>query len=246
MTVYTGIADENGDFTIPFSQDYKGGQKVIVTAEKSGASKSIELYAPSESQGGSAGLLTISGNTSNFPNNIGIITLSGINGAIASNAFYQTNADLFFAKATGLVIGDGVTEIKGQAFYGWSSAKSLVLPSTLTKIENHAFYMWNNLESLKIPEGVTSIGRGAFLAASGVSKLKTIELPTTLLTVDEEGLRNAVICEQLVCHAISPPSLLSYTSLLGLASTCVIKVPAGSVSAYKSAWSAYASQIQAI
>ena len=39
-----GVADLNGDFTVPFSSNYTSGQKITVTAEKDSATKTIELF----------------------------------------------------------------------------------------------------------------------------------------------------------------------------------------------------------
>lgn len=48
MTIYTGIADDNGNFTIDISSPLTSGEIVQVTAQKDGQSKSINVQAPSE------------------------------------------------------------------------------------------------------------------------------------------------------------------------------------------------------
>ena len=220
MTTYTGVADANGDFIVPFSSAYTSGEKITVTAEKDGAIKSIELYAPSEAVGG--GVIQFSGTLVDFPNNIGGITISQIAGSIGSYAFYCYAAGSnIYSKATSLVIPEGVTSVLDFSFFGWISANSLILPASLKMIGNNAFSGWAKTTSLVIPEGVTSIGNSAF--------------------------SNWSTCLEIVCLALIPPTIQSNT-FANLKSTCIFKVPAASVAAYQAApnWSAFAARIQAI
>lgn len=170
MAIYTGIADANGDFTVPFPSNYTGGQKITVTAEKDSATKSIELFAPSDVTGG--GVIQFGGTLDNFPLNIGVVTISGISGKIGDYAFQAAaNALGVWKKATGLVIGAGVTEIGNYAFDSWYGIKSLSLPEGLTKIGNNAFFSASLIESVVIPSSVTSIGSYSFYALSSALSL---------------------------------------------------------------------------
>lgn len=139
MATYTAMADTNGDFTIPFSSKYTGGQKIIVTAEKDAATKTIELFAPSEVVGG--GVIQFSGNMNNFPLNVGVITLtSEIAGVIQANAMRaNVNAGNLFYSALGLVIEGATTEIGDNAFKDWYYASVLELPNSLNKIGQRSF-----------------------------------------------------------------------------------------------------------
>lgn len=139
MAIYTGVADANGDFTVPFSSSYNSGQKVTVTAEKDGAEKSIELFAPSEVTGG--GVIQFSGNMNNFPLNVGVITLtSEIAGVIQANAMRaNVNAGNLFYSAPGLVIEGATTEIGDYAFADWRYASRLELQNSLKKIGQYSF-----------------------------------------------------------------------------------------------------------
>lgn len=139
MAIYTGTADANGNFSIPFGISYTSGEKVTVIAEKDGATKSIELYAPSDTAGG--GAIQFSGTLVDFPANIGVMTLSGLSGAIKYGAFKFTDAvnDGMSAYATGLIIEDGVTTIESYAFSNFRKVVTLSLPSTLTSIGNYTF-----------------------------------------------------------------------------------------------------------
>lgn len=241
MATYTGVADENGDFTIPFSQNYTSSQKVIVKASKDGAEKSIELFAPSDAVGG--GAISWSGNNKNFPKNIGEVVLStAINGVIDPYAFYINNSQSpsFGYNATKLTV-HAATEIGAYAFYGWENAISLVLPETLKIINNWAFRGWVKATSLIIPEGVTTIGSDAFQSWDSGN---TLILPSTIQSVGGYAFAYWKALTEITINAIQPPAIESNT-FYSLNSSCVIKVPMSSLSAYKSAagWSTYSSKI---
>lgn len=219
MAIYTGVADANGDFNIPFSANYTSGQKVTVTAEKDGATKSIELFAPSDTLGG--GAIQFSGTLANFPNNIGHVTITGLSGAIGNTAFYSSFSDEWCGKATGLTVDHGVTSIGSSAFSGWSGALSLLLPEGLLTISQYAFDGWSKCKTVTLPSSITSIADGAF--------------------------RGLSVCESITIYATTPPLITSIT-FINLRSACIFKVPAASVAAYQAApnWSAFAARIQAI
>lgn len=241
MTTYTGVADANGDFTIPFSSNYTGGQKVTVTSEKLGATKSIELFAPSTPTGG--GAIQFSGNLVNFPNNIGVITLSNeISGVIQDYAMQALGSQThIFDKATGLIINSSVTSIGRQAFATWTTATILSLPSSLTDIGVSAFSGWTKLLEIVIPNSVKNITNSAFQSATACKKLT---LGSGLTTIGTGSFSNLTACDEMIVLSIAPPSIQG-TTFSNLKSTCVIKVPSGSLAAYQAAanWSALASKM---
>lgn len=245
MPIYTGTADANGDFNIPFgTNSYTSGEKITVTAEKDSAEKSIELYAPSSVVGG--GAIQFSGTLIDFPNNIGVVTISDLGGTIQENAF-RNPSDIggsFQLKATGLSIVAPVTAIGVYAFQGWRNALTLTLPTTLISIGISAFQGWNACLELVIPNSVTTIARDAFYAWPAAKKLI---IGTSVATIANNAFQNWTACDEVVCLRAAPPEITSST-FSGLKSTCIFKVPAESVAAYQAApnWSAFASRIQAI
>lgn len=243
MPIYTATADEHGDFVVPFLANYTSGQKIIVTAEKDGATKSIELYAPSDETGG--GAIQFSGDLINFPSNIGNITLSGFTGVLQANAFEMTlNAMSMAVKCTGLSINDGITSIANRCFYNWRGIKYLHLPNTISSIGDSAFYSCRALLEIIIPDSCMSIGTASFADCLGVLKL-TIGAGVT--SINTQGFQGLTSCDEIIVKPSAPPTITS-TTFNSLKSTCVIKVPAASLSAYQTAanWSAHASKMVGI
>ena len=241
MTTYTTTADSSGNYSIAFGTAYTGGQKVSVTSEKDTETKTIELFAPSEVVGG--GVIQFSGTVTNFPDNIGVITLSSdFTGAIRDYAMQALGfPSSMFNKATGLIINNGITSLGLQSFALWQLATLLVLPTTLLTVGNQAFSGWSALLEILIPNSVTSIANNVFQTATACKKLT---LGTSLATIGAGAFSSLTACDEIICLRTAPPVIQSTTFNL-LKTTCVIKVPAASLTAYQTAanWSAHASKM---
>lgn len=246
MATYTGVADANGDFIVPFSASYTSGQKVTVTAEKEGATKSIELFAPSNTTGG--GVIQIDGSFVDFPLNITDVTLSDeITGTIQGFAFRphgDTQSRSVWRYAKSLKILGNVTQIENYAFQGWNNALSLELPQTLEVMGSYAFQGWSSALSLIVPELITSIPLDCFY---GWSSAKNLYLPAAIASIGNRAFYGWLSCDEIICMAVAPPTISSST-FQNLNASCVFKVPAASVAAYQAApnWSDFAARIQAI
>lgn len=185
MATYTGVADANGDFNIPFSTNYTGGEKITVTSEKDAATKSIELFAPSEVVGG--GVIQFSGNMNNFPLNVGVITLtSEIAGVIQANALRAAtqNNNIFF-RATGLILKGDITEIGNYAVSDWRYASHLELPNTLTKIGQYSFERFGFSATtdfdIVLPNSVTNLSDYSFNFAN----MKNFDVGTGVTSIPQ-------------------------------------------------------------
>ena len=186
MATYTGTADAGGNFTIGFGgNNYTSAQKVTVTATKGGNSKSVQLYAPADTSGG--GVIQFSGTMVNFPQNIGVITLtSAVSGIINPNAMRaSTNASNMFYRAKGLIIEGAVTELGDYAFADWRDASLLTLPSTLTKIGQYALSYFNNASTvdfnITLPNSVNTLGQYSFAYAG----MKNFDLGTGVTIIPQ-------------------------------------------------------------
>ncbi|MGE8683628.1 MAG: leucine-rich repeat domain-containing protein [Acinetobacter sp.] len=261
MTIYTGVADANGDFTVPFSSSYTGGEKITVTAEVSGATKSIELFAPSSVIGGDSAL-QFSGSLVNFPDNCGNITISKMKNikAYAFTIFelatgITVNSDVITIAANAFRFNDAppikhvrllantLTSIGSYAFYGMTECTELIIAAA-TSIGTQAFFNMNKVQNLVLPEGLLTLADGVFYAWTG---LKKASFPSTLTSIGSNCCYNWSGCVEIIMKSTTPPTI-AYDTFYELNAACVIKVPADSVAAYQAApnWSAFASYIQAI
>lgn len=139
-----------------------------------------------------------------------------------------------------ILIGDCITSISAKTFYDSQyNLLKVYIPDTVTSIGYYAFYNCYSIQSINIPSGVTSIEDGTF---QGCHRLSSVIIPSGVTSIGERAF---YFCERLTsitCLASVPPTIGSYA----FPSDANIYVPAASVSAYQSAWSSYASKIQAI
>ena len=186
MATYTTVADGNGDFAVSFPASYTGGEKITVTSEKNAATKSIELYAPSTPTGG--GEIQFSGTMVNFPQNIGVITLtSAVSGIINPSAMRASVNDFnMFYRATGLIIEGAVTELGDYALADWRYASLLTLPSTLTKIGQYALQHFGKASTvdfnITLPNSVNTLGQYSFAYAN----MKNFDLGTGVTIIPQQ------------------------------------------------------------
>lgn len=93
---------------------------------------------------------------------------------------------------------------------------------------------------ITVHEGIERIGIGVF---DSCSKLEVVNLPSTITSFGNQAFYGCYRMKALTILAVTPPTL---GEAVTLPPAGTIYVPAGSVDAYKAAWSSYASRIQAI
>lgn len=260
MAIYTGVADENGDFEIPFSSNYTSGQKVTVTAEKDSATKSIELYAPSDVVVGGDGAIQFSGSLLNYPENVGDVIFTKIKNYSAS-CFYGvpfTGIEIHDAISIGVnafrassahpakhvrLLSPELLSVGNTAFYGLTNCTELIIEHVET-IGMQSFFNMSKITTLYLPEGLKTVGSGAFYA---LTSLLSADLPSTLESLGANACYSWNSCNTITIRSVTPPAIATDT-FANLKATCIFKVPAASVAAYQAApnWSAYAARIQAI
>lgn len=180
---------------------------------------------------------------------------------------YLGNSAFTQSKLESIEIPAGVEVLEEHLFYNCEKLKTITLHEGLKTIKNQAFRQATALESIVIPESVQTIGEGAFYYCSGLksatlpSGLKTIEkelfyyctalsaltIPASVTSMGDNILYINNILTELVMLPVAPPTITNNT-FYGAPLTRMIKVPAGSVDAYKTAtgWSALANNISAI
>ena len=146
-----------------------------------------------------------------------------------------------FAYCSGLTsidIPNSVTSIGGRAFVYCSSLTSMTIPNSVTSIGDEAFAYCCGLTSLTIGNSVTSIGEEAFYKCSG---LTSVTIGNSVKSIGSDAFYGCTGLTSVTIEAETPPTLdesaFPYTY-------CSIYVPCGTLDAYKTAWSAYASQIK--
>lgn len=172
--------------------------------------------------------------------------------AITDKCFYGTNS-----LEGSITIPSGVTTIGERAFeidtqypYNYSDQKLRRLyfenGSRLASIGTYAFNNRYNLDFVELPEGLVTINDVAFY---NNRNLHYAIIPSTVTTIGEGAFAYCLALQYVVCNATTPPTISSHTFYNGdaeYANTYTIYVPSASVETYKSAWSSYASRIQAI
>lgn len=167
---------------------------------------------------------------------------------------------------TGITIPNGVTSIGDYAFNDCGSLGSVSIPNTVTSIGYGAF-MRAGGGNVTIPDSVTSIGEKAFWGCSytlgsvsignGVTTigrdafaycyvLNNVTIGTGITEIGYGAFYNTGRALSLTINATTPPALGANAFEGGTSSHLTIYVPSASVEAYKTAWSGYASKIQAI
>lgn len=150
--------------------------------------------------------------------------------------------DMAFYGCTGLTniaIPSSVTWIGVSPFTGCTGLQSITIPSSVTSIADNAFMGCSGLTSITIPGSVTSIGTSAFYGCTG---LTSIVIPSSVTSIGNYAFGNCLGLTSIYANPITPISLALTTSVFyALPTACVLYVPVGSISAYKSAtiWSSF-------
>ena len=155
--------------------------------------------------------------------------------------------DYAFASCTSLTsinLPDSLTSIGNGAFSRCTSLTSITLPEGLTSIGDFAFFSCTSLTSINLPDSLTSIGIQAFYSCTS---LTSINLPDSLTSIGGAAFYYCTSLSLVTSLPTIPPSLGS--DVFGNThANLIIKVPAQSVNAYKTAtnWNSYANKISAI
>ena len=80
-----------------------------------------------------------------------------------------------------VVIGEGVLNVQGCAFYCFDNLEEVTLPEGIQWIGTEAFLNCTKLTKINLPDGITDIGSDAF---SDCSSLKEITIPDTVVSID--------------------------------------------------------------
>ena len=151
-------------------------------------------------------------------------------GALSENYTYGTFIE-------SLTIGNEVTTIGEDAFWGCSGLTSVTIPNSVTSIGKGAFYLCRSLTSVTIGNSVTSIGEVAFYHCSG---LKNVILGTSVKVLEAYAFYGCSTIESITCYSQRPPTV-NKDALYGLDYSTIVYVPADYFETYKmhDAWGLY-------
>ena len=174
------------------------------------------------------------------------ITIPNSVTSIASNAF------AYCYGLSSITIPNSVTSIGYSAFYECYALSSIIIPNSVTNIEYSVFQECFSLSSVTIPDGVTSIGNDTFNYCYALSSitipnsvtsieynafyycqaLLSITIPNSVTSIGEYVFYGCYGLSSITFEPTTPPDL---NGELGITTTCIIRVPQGSLSAYTSA-----------
>lgn len=133
-------------------------------------------------------------------------------------------------KIVDLVIPDGVSAVKKEAFAGYKGLNSATIANSVKSIGYNAFNGCQNLKRVDIGDSVDSIASYSFPYCTS---LDTVSLGRSMRFIGYMSFYNAPI-ESLTSLATMPPVVESYNPFTCY-TTATLRVPMASVEAYKAA-----------
>lgn len=103
-----------------------------------------------------------------------------------------------------VVIREGITEISGLYFYGFSWMEEVKLPNSLKTIGSNVFYGRPRLKKVTFGNNLEKIGKDAFM---NCRQLKTVILPDSVKTIESGAFSGCIRLNKLVV----PASLKSWS-----------------------------------
>ena len=138
-----------------------------------------------------------------------------------------------------IILPLNLTIFFNSIFYNCYSLQSVLMPTSVTSFGNSIFYFCYSLLAILLPIGITSIAANTF---SGCGSLISVEFQYGIASIAAGSFQNNYSVLSYTFHDSTPPTLANISAFSGIGGLCQIRVPAASLTAYKTAtnWSTYA------
>ena len=169
-------------------------------------------------------------------NNLTTVTIGTSVKYIGGNAFAGCNS-LTSVRITDLEAWCNITfdsnplRYAHHLFLNDEEVKELAIPNSVTVIKNMAFSGCSSLTDVIIPNSVTNIGATAF---NGCNNLTTITIGNSITDISSWAFENCPELTDFYCHAVTVPTIYSYTFAGSYIDYATLHVPAVSIDKYKS------------
>ena len=153
------------------------------------------------------------------------ITIPNSVNTIGQYAFY------YCFGLSSITIPNSVTSIGDSAFYFCSALSFITIPNGVDALLTESLASCSALSSITIPNSVTTINGSAFYECYALS---SITIPDSVTTIGSYVFYRCFSLSSITFEPTTPPQI-SESWGLQLPTTCVIRVPQGTLSAYTSA-----------
>ena len=135
---------------------------------------------------------------------------------------------------TSVSIPNSVTSIGDYAFSGCSGLTTVTIPNSVTSIGGDAFRYCSGLTSVTIPNSVTSIGMYAF---SGCSGLTSVTIGNSVTEIGWDAFSGCSGLTEIRSKIVNVGNVSMGTRVFDNVpkSSCTLKVPIGTATAYRNA-----------
>ena len=141
------------------------------------------------------------------------VTIGNSVTTIGEEAFYGCTG------LTSVTIGNSVTTIGEEAFYGCTCLTSVTIPNSVTTIGDDAFHYCTGLTSVTIPNSVTTIGSRAFDSCSSLTSVTIGNNVTTIGSSAFEDCRG--LTSVTIPNSVTTIGYRAFDSCSGLTSVTI-------------------------
>ncbi|MBQ8145696.1 MAG: leucine-rich repeat domain-containing protein [Clostridia bacterium] len=128
------------------------------------------------------------------------LTVSG-KGNMKSWSFYNAPwYSSYGSKIKSVVIGDGVTNIGGCAFYYCTSVENITISDSVTDLGENSLEHCTSLKSIVIPDGVKTVNNWAIKYCTG---LESVTIPESVTSIGEAAFYNCTALTEINFNATS-------------------------------------------